>query len=113
MKALLLSDQINHFHWSMLKSVLLVLSLLPLSHFFMQLWASTEGSSQIVVGFMAISVFSACAILSFYSALKATLQQLHDHNQDSSALEQGLVKAYRYVPMVSLTVMMSYLATQF
>ena len=110
MKALLLSDEINHFHWSMLKSVLLVLSLLPLSHFFMQLWTSTEGSSQIVVGFMAISVFSACAILSFHSALNATLQQLQDDH--SSALEQRLVNAYRYVPMFSLTVMMSYLATQ-
>ena len=111
MKALLVSDEINHFHWSMLKSILLVLSLLPLSHFSMQLWVSIEGSSQIMVGFMAISVFSACAILSFYSALNATLQKLQDQNY--SAFEQGMVKAYRYVPMLSLTVMMSYLATQF
>lgn len=111
MKALLLSDEINHFHWSMLKSVLLVLSLLPLSHFFMQLWAITEGGSQIVVGFMAISVFSACAILSFHSALNATVQNIQD--LESSLLEQSVVKAYRYVPMLSLTVMISYLATQF
>lgn len=111
MKALLLSDEINHFHWSMLKSIVLVLSLLPLSHFFMQLWSSTEGSSQIVVGFMAISLFSACAIISFYSALNATVQKLKD--QETSPWEQALVKTYRYIPMLSLTVMLSYLATQF
>ncbi|ENW31402.1 hypothetical protein F924_00245 [Acinetobacter lwoffii ATCC 9957 = CIP 70.31] len=31
MKALILGDEINQFHWSMLKSVLLVLSMLPIS----------------------------------------------------------------------------------
>lgn len=111
MKALLLSDEINHFHWSMLKSVLLVLSLLPMSHFFMELWLSTEGSSQIVVGFMAISVFSSFAIISFYSALNATVQKIQ--NEESSPFEQSLVKVYRYVPMLSLTVMISYLTTQY
>lgn len=112
MKALLLSDEINHFHWSMLKSVLLVLSLLPLSHFFMQLWVGTEGSSQIMVGFMAISVFSAFAILSFYSALNATVQSLENQESENSVLETMIVKAYRYIPMLSLTAMMSYLAAQ-
>ena len=34
MKALILSDEINQFHWSMLKSVLLVLSILPASQEF-------------------------------------------------------------------------------
>lgn len=111
MKALLLSDEINHFHWSMLKSVLLVLSLLPMSHFFMELWLSTEGSSQIVVGFMAMSVFSSFAIISFYSALNATVQKIQ--NEESSPFEQSLVKVYRYVPMLSLTVMISYLTSQF
>lgn len=111
MKALLLSDEINQFHWSMLKSVLLVLSLLPISQFFMSLWQMTEGGSQIVVGFMAISLFSAIAIVSFYHALNATVMRLEQ--QEPAAFEQRLVKVYRYVPMLSLTVMMSYLATQF
>lgn len=112
MKALLLSDEINHFHWLMLKSVLLILSLLPLSHFFMQLWVGTEGSSQIMVGFMAISLFSAFAILSFYSALNATVQKLENEESEVTALEKMMVKAYCYIPMLSLTAMMSYLATQ-
>lgn len=31
MRALFLSDDVNQFHWSVLKSVLLILSLLPIS----------------------------------------------------------------------------------
>lgn len=49
MKALILGDEINQFHWSMLKSVLLVLSMLPISQGIVHLWQSTEGSSQIMV----------------------------------------------------------------
>ena len=110
MKALLLSDEINQFHWSMLKSVLLILSLLPMSQFFIALWQMTDGGSQIVVGFMAISLFSTITIVSFYHALQATVMRLQQ--QQCSRFEQSLVKIYRYVPMLSLTVMMSYLATQ-
>ena len=73
MKALFIADEINQFHWSMLKSVLLILSLLPLSQFFISLWQHTDGSSQIMVGFMAISVFSAISIISFCSALHASV----------------------------------------
>ena len=50
MKALILSDEINLFHWSVLKSVLLILSILPLSQGILHVWQSTEGSSQIMVG---------------------------------------------------------------
>ncbi|OTG84894.1 hypothetical protein [Acinetobacter sp. ANC 4648] len=110
MKALLLSDEINHFHWSMLKSVLLVLSLLPLSQFFINLVQGTDTSSQIVLGFLAISIFSAFTIISFYSALNATVMQIN--LQSVSSLEKQLVQIYRYLPMLCLTVMVSYLATQ-
>ena len=112
MKTLLLSDQINQCHWSMLKSIVLILSLLPLSHFFFDLWHATEGSSQIMIGFMAISVFSACSIISFYHALNATVMQI-DQDQQPSVFEQWIVKTYRYIPMLSLAAMMSFLATQF
>lgn len=112
MKALFISDEINQFHWSMLKSVLLVLSLLPLSQWFFDIWHSTEGSSQIMVGFMAISVFSACAIISFCSALTATLKNV-ELEQPRSSVEAMLVKLYGYVPMLSLAIMLSYLTTQF
>ncbi|OTG67525.1 hypothetical protein [Acinetobacter silvestris] len=110
MKALLLSDEINQFHWAMLKSVLLVLSLLPLSQFFLNLLQGIDASSQIILGFLAISIFTAFTIISFYSALSATIIQI---NQPSaSVFEQQIMRIYRYLPMLCLTVMVSYLATQ-
>jgi len=110
MKAFIISDEINQFHWAMLKSVLLILSLLPISQGILNLWNATEGSSQIMVGFFAISLFSALFVLCFWSALKATLLNLKQ--QQSSALELGVMKVYRYIPMLFLTGMMSYLVTQ-
>ncbi|OTG64529.1 hypothetical protein B9T29_00680 [Acinetobacter sp. ANC 3903] len=110
MKAFIISDEINQFHWAMLKSVLLILSLLPMSQGILTLWNATEGSSQIMVGFFAINVWSALFILCFWSALKATVLNLKQ--QQTSALEHMVVKIYRYIPMLFLTVMVSYLVTQ-
>ncbi|TCB61313.1 hypothetical protein [Acinetobacter terrae] len=111
MKALIISDEINQFHWAMLKSVLLILSLLPMSQGILTLWNATEGSSQIMVGFFAISLFSALFVLCFWSALKATVLRLQQ--EQISSLEQSVVNIYRYIPMLFLTAMMSYLVTQF
>jgi hypothetical protein len=110
MKALIISDEINQFHWAMLKSVLLILSLLPISQGILTLWNATEGSSQIMVGFFAISVLSALFVLCFWSALKATVLNLKQEH--ASALEHSVVKIYRYIPMLFLAAMMSYLVTQ-
>ena len=110
MKALLLSDEITQFHWSMLKSVLLILSLLPMSQIFLNLWQGADASSQIMIGFMAISVFSAVSIISFCSALNFTVVQLN--TEVSSFAEQYVVKVYRYLPMLFLVSMLSYLVTQ-
>lgn len=111
MKALILTDEVNQFHWAMLKSVVLILSILPISQGILHIWYSTEGSSQIVVGFFAISLMSSFMALSFWSALQATVLELKQ--QQSSALEKVVVKAYRYIPMLSLAGMLSYLAVQF
>jgi hypothetical protein len=62
-----------------------------------------------MVGFFAISVWSALFILCFWSALKATVLNLKQ--QQTSALEHMVVKIYRYIPMLFLTVMVSYLVT--
>ena len=110
MKALMIVDEIGQFHWAMLKSVLLILSLLPMSQGILTLWHATEGSSQIMVGFFAISVFSALLVLCFWSALKATVLSLKQ--QQISALEHRVVKIYCYIPMLFLAAMMSYLVTQ-
>ena len=111
MKTLILSDEINQFHWSMLKSVLLILSLLPVAQGILYLWQSTEGSSQIMVGFFAISLMSSLLALSFYSALKATVAKLKP--EQISVLEQLVIRIYCYIPMLSLAAMLSYLVTQF
>lgn len=111
MKALILSDEINQFHWSMLKSVLLVLSILPVSQGILHLWQTTEGSSQIMVGFFAISMMSTLFVLCFWSALKASVVQFEQ--EQAFAFENGIVQVYRYIPMLSLASMLSYLAIQF
>jgi len=110
MKALTLLDEMSQFHWSMLKSVLLILSMLPVAQGVLSVWQSTEGSSQIMVGFFAISLFSTWAVLSFWSALKATVLTL-DQVQ-ITALEQKMVMFYRYTPMLFLAGMVSYLVSQ-
>ena len=108
MKALFFSDEIHQFHWSMLKSVLLILSLLPLRQGILTLWQMSDATSQIMVGFIALSIFSAILILSFYSALKATVLKIVLEQQISN-VEQAIVSIYRYVPMLSLAAMLSYL----
>lgn len=109
MKALFLSDDINQFHWSLLKSVSLILSLLPLSQVIWNFWQTTEGSSQIVVGFFAISFFVTGFVLAFWSALKLTTW--HKVIAETS-VEQAVLAVYRNIPMICLVTMMSYLAFQ-
>lgn len=110
MKALFFSDEINQFHWSMLKSVLLILSLLPMSQLFLTVWQDLDASSQIMMGFVGMSVFSALAIISFYRALNATVSKLNIEHL--SKFDGILVKIYSYMPMLFLAGMLSYLAMQ-
>lgn len=110
MKALIIRDEINQFHWSMLKSVFLVLSILPVSQVVLHLWQSTEGSSQIMVGFFALSLMSSLLALCFWSALKASVMEVKQ--EGISSFERGVVQLYRFLPMLSLASMMSYLAVQ-
>ena len=110
MKALIVRDEINQFHWSMLKSVFLVLSILPVSQGVLHLWQSTEGSSQIMVGFFALSLMSSLLALCFWSALKASVMNVNQ--EEVSSFERGVVQLYRFLPMLSLASMMSYLAVQ-
>lgn len=108
MKALFLSDEINQTHWSMLKSALLILSLLPACQLLLQLWQGSVGASQIVIGFMAISTFSALTIVAFISALLATVLQFKQLT-DLTLFEQRIMQIYRYMPMILLTGMLCYL----
>lgn len=109
MKAFLILDELTQFHWVMLKSVLLILGLLPIAEVSLKLWMSTEGSSQIMIGFFALSIVSAWLMVSFFAALKASVWQA---KQISTQYEQLLFKAYRYVPMVFLSSLVAYLSLQ-
>lgn len=109
MKAFLVLDELNQFHWAMLKSALLILALLPIAEVSLKLWLSTEGSSQIMIGFFALSIVSAWLMVSFFTALKTSVWQT---KQMTSKYEQLLFKAYRYVPMVFLSSLVAYLSLQ-
>ena len=109
MKAFLVLDELNQFHWAMLKSVLLILALLPIAEVSLKLWLSTEGSSQIMIGFFALSIVSAWLMVSFFTALKTSVWQT---KQMASKYEQLLFNDYRYVPMVFLSSLVAYLSLQ-
>jgi hypothetical protein len=76
----------------------------------LHLWQSTEGSSQIMVGFFALSLMSSLLALCFWSALKASVMEVKQ--EEISSFERGVVQLYRFLPMLSLASMMSYLAVQ-
>ena len=109
MKAFFMLDELNQFHWAMLKSVLLILMLLPITEGVLSLWQATEGSSQIMIGFFALSMLSAWFVLCFLSALKTTVW---DNQEMISRYEQLLFKAYRYIPMLFLSSLVAYLSVQ-
>ena len=87
--------------------VLFILSLLPISEGALSLWQTTEGSSQIMIGFFALSILSAWFVLCFLSALKTTVW---DNQEMISKYEQLLFKAYRYIPMLFLSSLVAYLS---
>ncbi len=109
MKAFFVLNELNQFHWAMLKSVALILSLLPMSQAALSLWQTAEGSSQIMIGFFALTMLSVWFVLCFLSALKTSVW----HNEEMiSKYEQILFKAYGYVPMLFLSSLVAYLSVQ-
>ncbi|MEZ6840691.1 hypothetical protein ABVN80_03765 [Acinetobacter baumannii] len=110
MKAFLVLDELNQFHWAMLKSVLLILALLPIAEVSLKLWLSTEGSSQIMIGFFALSIVSAWLMVSFFTALKTSVWQTTTDGFLNT--NNCFLKAYRYVPMVFLSSLVAYLSLQ-
>ncbi len=110
MKAFFLLDELNQFHWAMLKSVLLILSLLPVCEGALNLWQTAEGSSQIVIGFFAISLLSTWFIVCFLSALKTSIWNI---SNIIPKYEQFIFKAYRALPMFFLSGLVAYLTVRF
>lgn len=109
MKAFFVLNELNQFHWAMLKSVALILSLLPMSQAALRLWQAAEGSSQIMIGFFALTMLSAWFVLCFLSALKTSVW----HNDEIiSKYEQILFKTYAYIPMLFLSSLVAYLSVE-
>lgn len=106
MRAFLITDQLNQLHWAMLKSVLIVLALLPMSQFLLDLLSTAEGSSQIMIGFFTISVMSASCILAFLAALKSTVAECDLVETKSQHM---LLKIYRQIPMLFFVSILMYL----
>ena len=79
--------------------------LLPFSEGALTLWQATEGSSQIMIGFFALSMLSAWLVLCFLSALKTTVW---NKDETISQYEQLMFKAYRYIPMLFLSSFFSF-----
>ena len=108
MKALFLSDEVNQLHWSVLKALCFVLSLLPLCQSAITLWSLSDASSQIMVAFLSISVLSSVWLVTFFNALQLTVVSLAHLNL--SPLETQLIRIYRQVPMMTLAGMMAYMS---
>jgi hypothetical protein len=100
MRALFLPDEVMRLHWAVLKSVLMILLVIPLSHTLLQIVDTVEDSAKIMVLFFAISLISSSIILAFAVALRMTIWQVM---LDMNAAQRLLVKVYRQVPMLFFT----------
>ena len=110
MKTLFLKDEIYDLHWKMLKAVALIASLLPAQQMAEILWYVSDAESQIVLGFFAVSLFSACASLAFIAAL----QMINTHvTLERQPIEHYLIKAYQHIPMLFLVGVVSSLVVNF
>lgn len=90
-------DELSRFHWAVIKTLLMILSIVLISHGLAIFLLNIEGSSQIVIGFFVLSLCSAAIILAFASALRITVRTAQI---DMTPLQQLLLNCYRQVPMV-------------
>lgn len=101
-------EPINQLHWRILKTVLFILSILPAQEGYMQLWKISHESSQIILGFFAVSLFCSWLSIGFIWALQM-LQQ--PSSIVISDVEQRLIKYYRQVPMLFFVMLVAYLSS--
>lgn len=110
MKTLFLKDDVHELHWKMLKAVCLIASLLPAEHIASILWHVSDAESQIVLGFFALSLFSACASLGFIAALQILTLSV---NFTYRPFEQRMLQVYQHLPMLFLAGVIAYLVVSF
>lgn len=109
MKTLFLDD-VHELHWKMLKAVCLIASLLPAEHVADILWHVNHAESQIILGFFAVSLFSACASLGFIGALQILNLSV---NLTGRPFEQRMLQVYQHLPMLFLAGVVTYLVVNF
>ena len=90
-------DELSRFHWMVIKTVLMIVSIVSISHGLTTFMLNVEGSSQIVFGFFVLSICSAGIVLAFASALQVTVRTAQI---DMTPIQQLLLKCYRQVPML-------------
>lgn len=110
MKILFLNSEIHELHWKMLKASCLIAGLLPAQQIADILWHVSDAESQIVLGFFALSLFSACASLGFIAALQILNSSM---TLERNSIEKLMIKAYQHVPMLFLAGVVSYLVVNF
>ena len=106
-----LKEPINQLHWRILKTIILILGILPAQQGYMHLWQMSHESSQIVLGFFAISLFFSWLSLGFICALQ--MLQLPLSTVVFSDVEQRLIRYYKQVPMLLFVVLTAYLSSNY
>ncbi len=96
----LVQDRVNHLHWKMIKVNLMILASFAISLFWLDLLQGAQGSSQIVIGFFALTFIIASNLVALLMALQVSTWHV---NLRQTAVEQGLFKVYRQVPMISFS----------
>ncbi|MEB3753543.1 hypothetical protein [Acinetobacter sp. MD2(2019)] len=101
-------EPINQFHWRILKTVGLILAILPVQQAYLELWQISQASSQIVFGFFALSLFCSWLSVGFICALQ--LLQFPVSTIFSDA-EMRVVKYYKQLPMLLFVLLVAYISS--
>ncbi|WP_343598027.1 hypothetical protein [Acinetobacter sp.] len=103
-------EPINQLHWRVLKTVTLILGLLPVQEVYVQLWKISQESSQIIFGFFAVSLFYSWLSIGFICALQMSHMSLSLARSD---VEQRLIQYYKQVPMLFFVLLVAYIGSNY
>lgn len=108
MRISFLADQVNQLHWSVLKNCALSMALLPLAQLLPMWLAQYSGAEQMMMAFIAISLWGAVALIAFIYALQMTREILSGVENKT---QYYLVSIYCHLPMMIFAILMSFIVT--
>ncbi|MEB3767013.1 hypothetical protein [Acinetobacter sp. MD2] len=108
MKTKILSIPVHQLHRKVLKTVLIILAILPIAQVYVHLWHISHASSQIVLGFFAVSLLCSSFMVGFICALQVLHLPLL---AELTALEQRIVTYYQRVPMLFFVILVAYISS--